>query len=269
MKDLENIIKEVGGDGTFQKRLLYFVLSPLFFLLPLSWMSEVFFLSIPDHWCYHPMTQYLNATELDAWKKCFLIENEDGSYDGCKMTLPNVSDPDVVWSMNVSKEIIMNSKTCPVKKWDGIEGFNNQNMVNVSCKQGWSFDHTEFTRTIPIDQEWVCDDQHDYVADLYTYSSAGGIIGGVLFSYIGDRFGRRLTFWITTALICFFMTAKTFLLEYYSVYVIFKIIAAACYISTYQLPATLVAEVADTEYRSWTILVSWLGWSVAHHYINS
>ena len=76
MKDLEDIIKEVGGDSTFQKRLLYVVLSPLFFLLPLSWMSEIFFLSIPDHWCYHPMTQYLNATELNAWKKCFLIQKK-------------------------------------------------------------------------------------------------------------------------------------------------------------------------------------------------
>ena len=260
MKDLEDIIKEVGGDSTFQKRLLYVVLSPLFFLLPLSWMSEVFFLNIPAYWCYHPMTQNFNSTELEAWKKCFLIENDDGSYDGCKIPLPNVSDPNIVWNMNISMEILMDGASCPLNKFDTIEGFSNQDVVNTTCQRGWSFDHSEFKRTIPIDQEWVCDDDHDYVADIYTYGSVGSIIGGALFSYIADRFGRRLTFWITTALICLFMTAKTFLSAYFSVYVSFTIVAFACYISTYQLPATLIAEVADTEYRSWTILVSWLMW---------
>ena len=260
MKDLEDIIKEVGGNGTFQKRLLYFVLGPLFFLLPLSWMSDVFFLNVPDFWCYHPMTQYFNSTELEAWKKCFLIENNDGSYDGCKIPLPNVADSNVVWSMNISSELLMDETSCRLNKFNAINGLKDRNIVNSSCKRGWAFDHSEFKRTIPIDQEWVCDDNHDYVADLYTYGSVGSIIGGALFSFIADRFGRRLTFWITTAMICIFMTAKTFLSDYYEIYVIFKIIASACFISTYQLPATLIAEVADTEYRSWTILVSWMMW---------
>ena len=260
MKDLEDIIKEVGGNSTFQKRLLYFVLSPLFFLLPLSWMSQVFFLNLPDFWCYHPMTEYLNSTELEAWKKCFLIENKDGSYDGCKIPLPNISDPDAVWNMNISSELLMDDASCPSQKFNSIDGFNNEDIVNYSCKRGWAFDRSEFKRTIPTDQEWVCDDSHNYIADLFTYSSVGSIIGGALFSFMADRFGRRFTFWITTALICIFMTAKTFLSDYYSVYVVFKIIASACYVSTYQLPATLIAEVADSEYRSWTILVSWMMW---------
>ena len=66
MKDLEDIINEVGGQGKYQRRLLYYVLSPLFFLLPLSWMSEVFYLNAPPHWCYHPMTKGLNDTQLKA-----------------------------------------------------------------------------------------------------------------------------------------------------------------------------------------------------------
>ena len=157
----------------------------------------------------------------------------------------------------------MDSTTCQLQKWDYIEGLNSNDIVNTSCNRGWSFDETEFKRTIPMDQNWVCDDQHDYVADLYTYGNVGSMIGGVLFGYVGDRFGRRLTFWITTALICLFKTAKTFLSEYYPVYVIFTIISSACYISTFQLPATLVAEISDSEYRSWTILVSWMAWLVA------
>jgi OCT family organic cation transporter-like MFS transporter 4/5 len=259
MKDLEDIINEVGGQGKYQKRLLYLVLSPLFFLLPLSWMSEVFYLNVPDHWCYHPMTHNLNNTELAAWKECFLIKNNDGSYDGCNIPLPNVTNIDSVWNMTLSVDAIT-SETCAERKWDAVEGYDNQDTINATCRKGWMFDKSEFTRTIPTDQNWFCDEEHDYVADLYTYGQAGSIIGGIVFSYIADRFGRRLTFWITTAIICVLMTVKTFLLDYYSLYVILKLVAAACYISTYQLPATLVAEVADPSYRSWTILVSWITW---------
>ena len=259
MKDLEDIIEEAGGQGKYQRRLLYVVLSPLFFLLPLSWMSEVFYLNVPDHYCNHPMTESYNEAQLEAWKECYLIKKDDGSYDGCKLTVPNMTHPELVWRMNVSLNVILDG-SCPARKWENLEGYNNQDMINSTCKKGWRFDHSEFSRTIPIDQEWVCDDDHDYVADLYTYGMVGSIIGGVVFSYIADRFGRRLTFWITTAVICIFMTAKTFLSEYYELYVILKIIANACYISTYQLPATLVAEVANAEYRSWTIFMSWIMW---------
>ena len=110
-----------------------------------------------------------------------------------------------------------------------------------------------------MEQEWICDNKN-YVADLYTYSIAGSIVGKLVFSYIADRFGRRITFWITTAVICVCMTAKTFLPDYYPLYVLLKLIAAACYISTYQLPATLITEIASPAYRSWTILITWIMW---------
>ena len=260
MKDLENIIAEVGGQGKYQQRLLYFVLSPLFFLLPLSWMSEVFYLNVPSHWCYHPMTKDFvkNDTLLKAWKKCFLIENDDGSYDGCHIPLPNVTNIESLWNLDVPIDIIKDDN-CASLKWKNVDGYNNHDIINVTCEKGWRFDHSEFTRTIPIDQNWVCDDDH-YVADLYTYGSVGSIIGGVVFSYIADRFGRRITFWITTGIICIFMTAKTFLPDYYPLYVLLKLIAAACYISTYQLPATLITEIASPSYRTWTILITWIMW---------
>ena len=235
MKDLEDIIIEVGGQGKYQKRLLYLVLSPLFFLLPLSWMTEVFYLNSPPHWCYHPMTKGLNETELKAWKKCFLVENKDGSYEGCHIPLPNLTNIESVWDdLTLPLDILLDDEKCPSLKWKNVEGYHNQPIINASCQRGWMFDHSEFTRTLPMDQEWVCDNDN-YIADLYTYSSVGSIIGGVLFSYIGDRFGRRLTFWITTGIICVFMTAKTFLSDYYALYVILKLVASACYISTYQL----------------------------------
>jgi hypothetical protein len=60
MKEFEELIEEINGQGFYQKRLLYFVLSPLFFFLPLSWLNELFLLHVPSHWCYHPSQDNLN-----------------------------------------------------------------------------------------------------------------------------------------------------------------------------------------------------------------
>jgi hypothetical protein len=47
MKEFEDLINEIGGQGLYQKRLLYIVLGPLFFFLPLSWLNEIFLLHTP------------------------------------------------------------------------------------------------------------------------------------------------------------------------------------------------------------------------------
>ena len=49
MKEFEDLIDEIGGQGWFQKRLLYVVLAPLFFFLPLSWLNEIFLLHTPRY----------------------------------------------------------------------------------------------------------------------------------------------------------------------------------------------------------------------------
>ena len=259
MKELEDIIEEVGGQGCYQKRLLYFVLSPLFLLLPLSFVAEVFYLSVPNHWCYHPMTTDLNKSELEAWKKCFLTEKEDGSYESCQILLPNMASTESFWNMNFSRKTLFDD-TCSVKKWESIDGYNNEDIVNGTCEKGWMFDDSEFIRTIPMDQQWVCESGHQYVAQLFFCGMAGSTIGGVLFSSIADRFGRRITLLIITVLSCVFMTSKTFLSDQYWCYVVLKISAYACLISVFRLPGTLAAEISNPFFRSWTIFISYLMW---------
>ena len=203
------------------------------------------------------MTKGLNETELNLWKDCYLTKHKDGSYDECKITFPNVTNINSLW--NLTK-----FGACPSRDWESTGGSNNeillqQNLINETCKRGWDFDKSEFTRSLPMEQEWICDNKN-YVADLYTYSIAGSIVGKIVFSYIADRFGRRITFWITTALICVSMTLKTFLSNYYYVYASLKVFAGACYISTYQLPAIIITEMSGPAYRTWVILVTWILW---------
>ena len=54
MKELEDLISEVGSRGPFQRRMLILVLMPLFFLVPFPDLNDVFNLHVPDHWCREP-----------------------------------------------------------------------------------------------------------------------------------------------------------------------------------------------------------------------
>jgi hypothetical protein len=52
---------------------------------------------------------------------------------------------------------------------------------------------------------------------------------------LGDLLGRRFILWITTAIVIVFMTAKTFLSDYFAAYLVFKLIAASAYVASYQV----------------------------------
>ena len=253
MKELEDIISEVGGHGLFQKRLLYLILTPVYFFQPLYWMNELFFLHVPTHWCNHPTPMNLNDAQF---KECYIPRKEiDNSFENCKILLHND------FLMSDSGTTIRNTQllnySCPVKLMKDNPA--RTDIIEKSCEWGWGYDKTEFSRTLVTDLEWFCDDAYN-IPTMYTYSKIGSMVGGVGFNYLGDRFGRKPIFWLTTAMVVVCMTIKTFLAEYYYAYVAFKILAASTYISIFQLPFSIICEVSDAHYRTWAILVSWLVW---------
>lgn len=60
----------------------------------------------------------------------------------------------------------------------------------VSCQNGWSYNFTEIPySTVATEENWVCDK-----AALPTYAQSifflGAIVGGLLFGWVADKFGR-------------------------------------------------------------------------------
>ena len=113
-----------------------------------------------------------------------------------------------------------------------------------------------------INMKYTEDDILDayIIPAMYTCSKVGSMIGGVGFNYLGDRFGRKPIFWLTTSMVVLLMTVKTFVSQYYYAYAALKILAATTFISIFQLPFSIICEVSDGDYRTWAILVSWLVW---------
>jgi hypothetical protein len=251
MREFEEIIEEVGCTK-FQRRLLYVVLSPLFFLLPLSWLNEIFLLHAPNHWCSHPSQANLDAGQLKEWKRCNLPEEylPDGSYgpSPCNIVLPTsfMDRDEDFWQ---ASEI----GGCPLD-----EVAQNESVL-VNCQLRYIYDQTEFISTVVTVNDWVCTNDQ-YVPQLFTWGIIGSILGTFLFSYLGDTIGRRLTFWLTTSIVVVFMTVKTFLVKHFVWYLVCKVLASSAYLATYTMPFSIITEISSAEYRSWAVGVSCVFW---------
>ena len=247
MKELEEIIEEVGGSGRYQKRLLYVVLGPLFFILPLAAVNEIFSLNVPEHWCSHAMQKELDYNETQEWKECFLPPetkpNGEMGFSSCKMYQGQGRN----WRWRTWRKDL----ECP--KYTDIG-----NKV-VDCPHGWSFSKENFERTAVTDNEWVCENSAA-VPHIYAAGTAGAFLGTLVFNYASDAFGRKFIVWITISMIVVFGLIRSFISHIFWLYLALKIIKNSAVIATFQIPFSIMAELADKRYRSWTIGVTAMLW---------
>ncbi|XP_046993892.1 solute carrier family 22 member 7-like [Schistocerca americana] len=70
------------------------------------------------------------------------------------------------------------------------DDFHSSSKNPVQCQHGWDYDDTWFSLTVPSQMSWVCDNRH-VTNDVLFYAQNIGVALGLLFGYIGDRYGRR------------------------------------------------------------------------------
>ena len=263
MEDLDKIFEEINGHGKFQKILLYFVFGPMFAFLPLAWNVELLLLNQVDHWCYHPMTDGLNETELSHWKACYLpITNEQNKSSSCEIYIPTTytkENEELFWNKTLKWKT---NEKCPWKNtFDEFKNASSENKLRYrsACKRNWSYDNAEFKRTLVSDLNWVCNDSNR-VQEQFTYSQVGILIGSMGLNFLADRYGRKTMLWISLAIVVIPMLTKTFLVQYYYLYTILNLIVYSGVIAVYQIPTSMLMEVVDEGYRSWTMMYTWLIW---------
>lgn len=117
--DFEDILKDVGGFGLYQKVLVIVFLIPSFIVIPWFSLNLIFMSNTPDHWCYVPEVANSNLS-LDIQKK-LIRPLHDLS---CSMY-------DVNYSQILSYGNLTVDSSWPTKE----------------CTDGWQYDRTEYDAT--------------------------------------------------------------------------------------------------------------------------
>ncbi|XP_022218690.2 organic cation transporter protein [Drosophila obscura] len=161
--DFDDILPLIGEFGRYQK-ILFICMIPFSFFVAFVYFSQIFLTLIPEqHWCHVPE---LDGLDVEA-RLALSIPMMNGEYNNCYM-----------YDVNYT-EIMAQGKVMADPKWP-----------KVKCRNGWSYNYTEIPySTVATEQNWVCDD-----AALPTYAQSifflGAIVGGLLFGWVADRYGR-------------------------------------------------------------------------------
>nr|XP_029729164.1 organic cation transporter protein [Aedes albopictus] len=171
--DFDDLLPHVGEFGRYQK-ILFLLMIPFAFFVAFVYFSQIFITIVPEeHWCWVPELEHLSVEERRALAIPIQYEHgtefDDGiaSYSKCSMYAVNYTE---VLANNIRKA----DPTWPIQ----------------SCKNGWEYNFTDVPyRTAATDFEWVC--ENAYLSTLsQSIFFVGAIVGGLLFGWIADRYGR-------------------------------------------------------------------------------
>ncbi|KAG5868463.1 hypothetical protein JTB14_020640 [Gonioctena quinquepunctata] len=160
--EFDDLLPHIGEFGIYQK-ILFLLMIPFACSVAFVYFSQIFITIVPNHWCWVPELANLTVEERVA----LAIPSGSSGLEKCSM-----------YDINF-EELLQNGTRKPDPSWK-----------IVSCKNGWEYNTTEVPyASISTEQNWVCEN-----AALPSIAQAiffcGAILGGLVFGWIADRFGR-------------------------------------------------------------------------------
>ncbi|XP_026737249.1 carcinine transporter-like [Trichoplusia ni] len=163
--EYNDLLASAGEFGKYQL-ILFISTFPFYAFGVFVYFSQMFMTEVsPNHWCRIPQLE--NLTDIE--RRDLGVPKDDNArfgYSQCAM-----------YSVNWSEVLTTGQKPDP--SWS-----------IVPCQYGWEFNKTEIPYpTISSDFEWVCD-KNSYQATAQSIFFIGSILGGFLFGWMSDRYGR-------------------------------------------------------------------------------
>ncbi|OWR51601.1 Ectonucleotide pyrophosphatase/phosphodiesterase family member 4 [Danaus plexippus plexippus] len=164
LKDLDDLFPYIGEFGWYQ-RILFLLMIPYSFFFAFVYFSQIFMTIVPEeHWCFVPELANLTVEER---RYLSIPMKDDSKYEKCHVY-------DVDWSKVLDTGVLTPDSNWPVKK----------------CEQQWEYNYTDVPyETIASQLDWVCD-RDNYAATAQSVFFCGSIIGGLIFGWVADKFGR-------------------------------------------------------------------------------
>ncbi|XP_047514017.1 organic cation transporter protein-like [Pieris napi] len=163
--DFDDLLPYIGEFGLYQK-ILFLLMIPFAFFVAFVYFSQIFMTIVPEqHWCWIPELANLTAEE----RRALAIPAKIGgqfSHDRCQMYSTN-------WSLALAQ-----GRTTPDDEWP-----------IVPCVT-WEYNRTDVPyETIASQLDWVCD-KDNLAATAQAIFFCGAIVGGLVFGWIADKYGR-------------------------------------------------------------------------------
>ena len=162
--EFEDILKQVGDYGWFQRRLVYFFLIPITTIFSMLCMNTFFMLSEPDHWCTVPNTRIQNLT---PYEQHILTRKPIPGTDKFEHCSYYETDYDVqVDRLDDFK-----------RSFNTSVGFKPQ-VENSNFKEcnSWTYDRSSYVSNAVIDLNLVCGKRH-WKSLIQTIHGIGEVVG--------------------------------------------------------------------------------------------
>ncbi|XP_046641550.1 organic cation transporter 1-like [Daphnia pulicaria] len=233
--DFDSVLEYLGAEGRYQTVLYYLLCIPATVPAAFLAFNQVFLSATPGHWCQIPELANLTVD----YRKSLGIPHDGTKYSSCSMYHVDFSQvlPEVIlagnWPSNTTLPLL------PVA---------NSAWPVTNCLHGWEYDKTQYDATLVTELNLVCDNKW-----LPSFSTTlfyvGSLFGNLLFGWIADKWGRRISFLLMIYMAVTLSIATAFSPNY-TVYMVFRAVNGLTFPALFQIPYILVMELVGPEFRT-------------------
>ncbi|XP_069687214.1 organic cation transporter protein-like isoform X1 [Periplaneta americana] len=233
---MDDLIRHVDNEGAFQNAFNNLFNFFAVIVGVMSVYSLVLAMKVPNHWCHVPGRDNTNLT-LTEWKNYTLPRDKDNR------------------EMFAYSKCLMYNVTIPL-----VVPYNKRDLGVVNCQYGWEYDRRWFHKTVPSQENWVCD-KSLYVTNTFVVTQIGEAVGTIFFGHMSDTVGRRPVFLITLALLIVGRGLSVLTPSYYWLYLVTVFLGHSALSSLCFAATTIGIELSQSEHRAYIVMLQSLGWT--------
>ncbi|XP_046622086.1 carcinine transporter-like isoform X1 [Neodiprion virginianus] len=240
IENFDDILPHVGGAGCYQW-ILFFLLLPFAFVYAFLYFAQFFITLTPEeHWCTVPELNGWNLTDEQKIALSIPISDATGyksaddnslSYSRCEM-----------YDVNFTESLI-NGNYDPDPSWP-----------KTPCRHGWTFNHSDIpyvsiaAEIFQFQLEWVCGKSY-YSSLSQSIFYIGSIIGGFVFSFIADNYGR-LPALVACNAVGFFSSIGTAFSDSFWSFCLCRFIAGTAFDNCFNIIFIILIEYVGPQHRT-------------------
>ncbi|VDM38107.1 unnamed protein product [Toxocara canis] len=210
--DFDSLLSEVGDFGRYQIALFFLICLPASLPSAFSAFNQPFVVGQPEHHCKLPH----GRDDLSPIKG---IATEE------ELSCRQYNQTEVDLLKNVSE-----------KKFE----YAKRNLALIPCQMGWEYDNSTYIDSLVTEFDLVCDNK-GWVDFTSTAFYIGSFIGNILFGYVADKFGRRVSFFTILITLVLFGTINAFVVDVQS-FTIMRFLTGLPFPALFQIPFIVSME---------------------------